>query len=62
MTVVETPFFVRKAGALLDEEERSELIVFLGMNPRLATWSLRPAESARCVGPHRVKASGAESA
>ena len=33
MTVVETPFFVRKAETLLDEEERSELVVFLGMNP-----------------------------
>lgn len=33
MTVVETPFFVRKATALLDDEERSGLIVFLGMNP-----------------------------
>ena len=33
MTVVETPFFLRKASALLAEEERSELIVFLGMNP-----------------------------
>ena len=32
MTVVETPFFLRKAASLLDEEERSELVVFLGMN------------------------------
>jgi mRNA-degrading endonuclease RelE of RelBE toxin-antitoxin system len=33
MTVVETPFFLRKASSLLDEEARSELVVFLGMNP-----------------------------
>jgi mRNA-degrading endonuclease RelE of RelBE toxin-antitoxin system len=33
MTVVETPFFLRKAASLLDEEARSELLVFLGMNP-----------------------------
>jgi hypothetical protein len=33
MTVVETPFFLRKAAILLNEEERSELVVFLGMNP-----------------------------
>ncbi len=31
--VVETPFFVRKSTALLDESERSDLIAFLGMNP-----------------------------
>lgn len=33
MAVVETPFFIRKAAALLDEEERWELIGFLGANP-----------------------------
>ena len=33
MTVLETPFFLRKAATLLDEGERSELVVFLGMNP-----------------------------
>ena len=33
MTVVETPLFLRKASALLTEDERSELIVFLGANP-----------------------------
>lgn len=33
MTVVETPFFLRKAATLLDEGERSDLVVFLGMNP-----------------------------
>jgi mRNA-degrading endonuclease RelE of RelBE toxin-antitoxin system len=33
MTVVETPFFLRKVANLLNEEERSELVVFLGMNP-----------------------------
>jgi mRNA-degrading endonuclease RelE of RelBE toxin-antitoxin system len=33
MTVVETPFFLRKASSLLDEDARSELVVFLGMNP-----------------------------
>ncbi len=33
MTVVETPFFLRKSAVLLAENERSELIAFLGMNP-----------------------------
>jgi mRNA-degrading endonuclease RelE of RelBE toxin-antitoxin system len=33
MTVVETPFFLRKASSLLDEEARSDLVAFLGMNP-----------------------------
>jgi hypothetical protein len=32
-TVVETPFFLRKSASPLAESERSELIVFLGMNP-----------------------------
>ena len=32
-TVVETPFFLRKAASLLDGEARSELVVFLGTNP-----------------------------
>lgn len=33
MTVVETPFFQRKSAALLNESERSKLILFLGTNP-----------------------------
>lgn len=33
MTVVETPFFLRKAVGLLDEEERSKLVTFVGANP-----------------------------
>jgi hypothetical protein len=33
MTVVESPFFLRKVAALLREDERSELITHLGMNP-----------------------------
>jgi hypothetical protein len=33
MFVVDTPFFLRKTAILLNEEERSELVVFLGMNP-----------------------------
>jgi hypothetical protein len=33
MTVVETPFFVRKSATLLNENELSELILFLGTNP-----------------------------
>ena len=33
MTVVETPFFLRKAATLLAEDERSELVTFLGGNP-----------------------------
>jgi hypothetical protein len=33
MTVVETPFFLRKAATLLSEEERLELVMFVGANP-----------------------------
>lgn len=33
MTVVETPFFLRKAAGLLKEEERSRVIAFVGANP-----------------------------
>jgi hypothetical protein len=33
MTVVETPFFLRKAAGLLDEEERSDLVAFVGAHP-----------------------------
>jgi len=33
MTVVETPFFLRKARALLTDEEREQLIGFVGANP-----------------------------
>jgi mRNA-degrading endonuclease RelE of RelBE toxin-antitoxin system len=33
MTVVETPFFLRKAADLLDEEERAELVLFVGASP-----------------------------
>ena len=33
MTVEETPFFLRKAADLLDEEARSELAIFVAANP-----------------------------
>lgn len=33
MTVVETPFFLRKAATMLDEDERSELVAFVAANP-----------------------------
>ena len=33
MTVVETPFFLRKCAMLLDDEERWDLVLFLGVNP-----------------------------
>jgi hypothetical protein len=33
MSVVQTPFFFWKAATLLDEDQRSDLVVFLGMNP-----------------------------
>jgi hypothetical protein len=33
MTVAETPFSLQKAAALLDEEEREELITFIGSTP-----------------------------
>ena len=33
MTVVETPFFLRKATGLLSNEERERLVIFIGQNP-----------------------------
>jgi mRNA-degrading endonuclease RelE of RelBE toxin-antitoxin system len=33
MTVVETPFFLRKAAGLLTDGEREHLIAFVGANP-----------------------------
>lgn len=33
MTVLETPFFLRKAADLLEEEERAKLVAFVGANP-----------------------------
>jgi len=33
MTVVETPGFIRDAGSVLTDEERSNLIAFLAANP-----------------------------
>ena len=33
MVVVETPHFLRRAEALMSDEERSELVTFLGENP-----------------------------
>lgn len=33
MTVVETPFFLRKAAGLIADEERERLIVFIAANP-----------------------------
>jgi hypothetical protein len=35
MTVVETPFFLRKAADLLDEEAMAELVTFVGSNPEV---------------------------
>ena len=35
MTVVETPFFLRKAADLLTDEDREELIEFVGVNPEV---------------------------
>jgi mRNA-degrading endonuclease RelE of RelBE toxin-antitoxin system len=34
-TVVETPFFLRKEATSIDEEERFELLMFLGMHPEV---------------------------
>ena len=33
MTVVETPFFLRKAEKIFDEEERAELVLSVGSEP-----------------------------
>ena len=35
MTVVETPFFLRKAASLMDDDARSELVTFLAANPEV---------------------------
>jgi len=34
MTVVETPFFLRKAAGLLTDREREQMIAFVGGNPQ----------------------------
>jgi hypothetical protein len=46
ITVVETPFFLRKAATLLEDGERSELVVFLGMNPEAG--DVIPGSGRRC--------------
>jgi mRNA-degrading endonuclease RelE of RelBE toxin-antitoxin system len=60
MTVVETPFFLRKAATLLDEDKRSDLVVFLGMNPEAG--SIVPetggVRKLRWVAPGRGKRGG----
>jgi len=33
MTVVETPLFLRKAAGPMTEEERAEMVAFVGANP-----------------------------
>src|SRR5215471_17921226 len=33
MTVIETPFFLRKALGLLSDQEGAQLVYYLGMNP-----------------------------
>jgi mRNA-degrading endonuclease RelE of RelBE toxin-antitoxin system len=33
MTVVETPFFLRKAAGLLTDDERDQITAFVGANP-----------------------------
>jgi hypothetical protein len=35
MTVVETPFFLRKAASLMDDDARSELVTFMAANPEV---------------------------
>ena len=37
MTVVETPFFLRKAAGLLTDEEREELMCLVGANPEIGS-------------------------
>ena len=45
MTVVETPFFLRKAEALLDPTEREELVLFLPIARR----GISDTGSGRCA-------------
>jgi len=35
MTVLETPFFIRKAAGLLTDGERERMIAFVGANPEI---------------------------
>jgi len=35
MTVLETPFFIRKAAGLLTDGEREQMIAFVGANPEI---------------------------
>jgi hypothetical protein len=37
MTVVETPFFLRKAAGLLTDEQREELVGFVGANAEIGS-------------------------
>jgi hypothetical protein len=37
MTVVETPFFLRKSTALLGDDEREALVTFVASTPNAAT-------------------------
>jgi hypothetical protein len=55
MTVLETPFFLRKAADLLDEEERANLVT-LGPTRMLATSFRKPVASESSAGQPAEKA------
>ncbi len=61
MTVIETPSFLRDAKRLMDDEERQEIVAFLGLRtPMRGTSCKGPAESERFVlrGMAAVEAAG----
>jgi hypothetical protein len=59
MTVVEMPFFLRKAATILDEEERSELVNYLGRNPEAGVVVPESGGVRKCGGPPKAEAKAA---
>jgi len=57
MTVVETPFFLRKVSSLLNEDARSKLIMFLGLNPDAGNLIPQAAVCGNCGGLCQAKES-----
>jgi hypothetical protein len=61
MTVVETPFFLRKAAGLLAEDERLQLIAFVGANPEAGDVIPEAGGVRKVVGRPRVDGSAVAS-
>jgi hypothetical protein len=57
MTVVETPLYLRKAAALLDDYEREALVTFVSSAPEAGDIVPESEECGSFVGRPRAKAS-----